>query len=224
MESENSIDRCRVVLIAPTDLADDAGVAAVKNALSGGDVACVILPAGERGEEAFQDYAEKLVPVVQDAGAALMLESETRIVSRVKADGVHLGPKVADLADVTDRVEGRMMIGAGGRLTRDEALALGELRPDYVFLGLFGKDTTPEPYERNLTLARWWAEMVEVPLVVQGGNAVASVVAVAEAGADFVALASAVFAEGLEPKVQVAMANALLDEKAPRFEGFSGKK
>lgn len=217
-------ERCRIILIAPTDVSDDAGVAAVKSALSGGDAACVILPAGDRSEEAFQDYAEKLVPVVQEAGAALMLEAETRIVSRVKADGIHLGSKIADLKDVTDRVEGRMMIGAGGRLTRDEALALGEQRPDYVFLGLFGKDTSAEPYERNLTLAKWWGEMVEVPLVVLGGNTVESVLAVAETGADFVALASAVFAEGLDPKVQVAMANALLDEKAPRFADFSGKK
>jgi thiamine-phosphate pyrophosphorylase len=51
-----------------------------------------------------------------------------------------------------------------------------------------------------------------------GGSELASVETVAATGAEFVALSSAVFADGRDPAAAIAAANALLDETAPRFE------
>ena len=92
-------------------------------------------------------------------------------------------------------------------------------RPDYLFFGRFGYDNTPEPHPRNLMLGRWWAEMIEIPCIVLAGSAIDSVEAVAATGAEFVALSSAVFADGVDAAAAIARANALLDETAPRFEG-----
>ena len=111
-----------------------------------------------------------------------------------------------------------MAVGAGGAKTRDDALELGEERPDYIFFGRFGYDNKPEPHHRNLTLGRWWAEMIQVPVIVMAGSDIASVEAVAATGVDFVALSAAVFADGVDPKEAVARTNAVLDETAPRFE------
>ena len=112
-----------------------------------------------------------------------------------------------------------MMVGAGGAKTRDDALELGETRPDYIFFGRFGYDNTPEPHPRNLSLGQWWADVIEIPCIVMAGSAIASVEAVAATGAEFVAVSSAVFADGADPKAAIAAANALLDQTAPRFEG-----
>ena len=60
--------------------------------------------------------------------------------------------------------------------------------------------------------------MIEIPCIVMAGSDVASVEAVAATGAEFVALSSAVFADGVDPQAAVARANAILDETAPRFE------
>ncbi|WP_292327114.1 thiamine phosphate synthase, partial [Mesorhizobium sp.] len=114
--------------------------------------------------------------------------------------------------------QGRMMVGVGGAKTRDDALALGEARPDYIFFGRFGYDNKPEPHPRNLSLGQWWAEMIQIPCIVMAGSDLASVEAVAATGAEFVALSSAVFADGIDPRGAIAAANALLDETAPRFE------
>ena len=51
-----------------------------------------------------------------------------------------------------------------------------------------------------------------------GGTDPQSALEVAEAGAEFVALRLAVFAEPSQAAIIVAQVNALLDEKAPRFE------
>lgn len=211
-------DRCRVVLIAPAGQRSEDVERKLRQALEGGDVASLILPAYDLGEAEFQALAERLVPIAQDKGVAVVIAGDTRIAARVKADGVHIERGRQALDDAVDRLQDKMMVGAGGAKTRDDALGLGEARPDYIFFGRFGYDNTPEPHPRNLNLAEWWAEMIEIPCIVLAGAEVQSVEAVAATGAEFVALSAAVFAGDADPREQVALANALLDQKAPRFE------
>ena len=207
-------NRCRIVLIAPP-LASAEHICA---AFDGGDVASLILPENGMDDAAFQAFAEKVVPIAQAAGIAVIIAGDSRIAGRVHADGIHTEAGRKELAETIERVAGKMMVGTGGAKTRDEALDLGEERPDYMFFGRFGYDNKPEPHHRNLALGEWWAEMIQVPCIVMAGSELASVETVAATGADFVALSSAVFAEGRDPRAAVAAANALLDETAPRFE------
>jgi len=207
-------NRCRIVLIAPP-LASAEHICA---AFEGGDVASLILPENGMDDAAFQAFAEKVVPIAQAAGIAVIIAGDSRIAGRVHADGIHTEAGRKELAETIERVAGKMMVGTGGAKTRDEALDLGEERPDYMFFGRFGYDNKPEPHHRNLALGEWWAEMIQVPCIVMAGSELASVETVAATGADFVALSSAVFAEGRDPRAAVAAANALLDETAPRFE------
>lgn len=206
-------NRCRIVLIAPPGA--DAGRLA--SALTGGDVASLILPRNGLDDVAFQALAEKIVPPAQAAGVAVIVEEDTRIAGRVQADGIHVETGKAELAETVERFQAKMAVGAGGAKTRDEALELGEARPDYIFFGRFGYDGPPEPHPRNLSLGRWWAEMIEIPCIVMAGSDLASIATVAATGAEFVAVSAAVFGDGSDPHEAVARANALLDAQAPRF-------
>jgi thiamine-phosphate pyrophosphorylase len=192
--------------------------ARIAEALKGGDVASIILPLNGMDESTFQGFAERIVPAAQAMNVAVIIESDTRIAGRVGADGIHVEGKKAQIAEAIDGFQSRMMVGAGGAKTRDDALELGELRPDYLFFGRFGYDNKPEPHPRNLTLGRWWAEMIEIPCIVAAGSDIASVETVAATGAEFVALCTAIFGDGVDPREAVARANAILDETAPAFE------
>ncbi len=207
-------NRCRIVLIAPSGVSADR----VRSALTGGDVASLILPQYGLDEAAFQAWVEPIVAAAQGLGVAVVIAGDTRIAGRVKADGLHVETGKAGLVEAIDDFQARMMVGCGGAKTRDDALELGEAQPDYIFFGRFGYDTTPEAHSRNLSLGQWWEEMVEIPCIVLAGSELASVEAVAATGCEFVALSGAVFAEGVDPAQAVARANALLDETAPRFE------
>ena len=57
-----------------------------------------------------------------------------------------------------------------------------------------------------------------LPCIVLAGSAIESVAPVAATGAEFVALSSAVFADGTDAAAAIARANALLDETAPPLE------
>ena len=207
-------NRCRIVLIAPPGV----GAERLSTAFAGGDVASLILPRNGLDDAAFQALAEKIMPTAQAAGAAVIVEGDTRIAGRVRADGIHIESGKTELAEAVERFQDKMAVGTGGAKTRDEALELGEERPDYIFFGRFGYDSPPEPHPRNLNLGRWWAEMIEIPCIVMAGSDLASAAAVAETGAEFVALSAAVYGDGIDPREAVARANALLDAQAPRFE------
>ena len=104
-------------------------------------------------------------------------------------------------------------------MDRHKALQMGEVNPDFVFLGKLGKDIKPDPHPKNLQLAKWWAEFVEVPGIAAAGNAIESVAEVAESGIDFVLMQSAVFGDDVNSQEAVARANALLDKHAPELTG-----
>ncbi|PSH59190.1 MULTISPECIES: thiamine phosphate synthase [Phyllobacterium] len=217
MNTETTPQRCRIVLIAPPAASADELVKQLGNALSGGDVASVLLPAYDADETLFQTIAEAVVPVVQKAGAAAIIVGNTQIAGRVKADGLHIEGPVADIAANVARFSPKMIVGTGNIKNRHTALEIGEAQPDYVLFGKIGADNKPEAHPRNIELADWWASMIEIPCIIQAGNTLDSITDAVLTGAEFIALGAAIF-DGSDPASAVKEANRLLDEHAPGFE------
>jgi thiamine-phosphate pyrophosphorylase len=217
LQNEDPPNRCRLVLTLSPGAAPDNMAASLEDALSGGDVASVILFAGGVSERDFQAFCEKCVPLIQKSGAAALIADQSQIAGRAKADGVHITGSIADLKDAMNALSPRLIVGAAARLSRDDALDRGELRPDYVFFGKLDGDTHPEAHPKNVEMGEWWASMIELPCIVMGGYLAESVTAIAETGAEFACMSAAVFGEGRAPKDEVAKINALLDE-AGEFE------
>lgn len=210
-------DRCRIVLVAPPGADPAALPRRIAEALSGGDVASLVLPQYDLDETAFQKLVERIAPHAQEQGVAVIVAGDSRVAGRIGADGVHVEGGADAVRDAVARAKGRLMVGTGGVKTRDEALDLGEAQPDYVYFGRFGYDTKPGPHPRNLELARWWSEMIALPCIVEAGSDIESVDAAAATGAEFVGLSSAVFSGSLAPAEAVAEANRRLDAAAPHF-------
>ncbi len=197
--------RCRLCLVAAPSL-DPARLAA---ALSGGDVASVIIAAAGADTESFQRAAEVLVPIAQGRGAAVLIENDTRVAGRVGADGVHVSGGPAELAAAIASLRPKKIVGAGNLRARHEAMVAGEANPDYVFFGRLDGDTSDAIFDKALDLAEWWAPTFLVPAILMGGKSLASVREAAATGVEFVALSRAVF-DADDPAAAVAEANRLL--------------
>lgn len=211
------IKRCRLVLVTP-DIADAAELAAVTaDALRGGDVASVIVPQHALDEKSFQKRCEALVPVIQAAGAAALIAGDSRVAGRVRPDGLHIEVGPTAMAEAVARHAPGLIVGGGNARERHAALSIGEAQPDYIMFGSIAGDIKPEPHSKNLALAEWWADMIEIPCVVMGGTGTAFVEDMAQTGAEFIAFGQAVFSNPAEAPRIVAEINAILDEKAPRF-------
>jgi thiamine-phosphate pyrophosphorylase len=212
--------RCRIVLVAPAINDPDTQAGLVGTALSGGDVASVIVIARDADERLAQARVAAVAKVAHPYDVAVIVAGEARVAMRAGADGLHLeAPGAAELAQAVEAAGGKIAVGADGARSRHDALELGEARPDYLFFGRFGYDTAPDPHPRNLALGEWWSQMVAIPCIVQAGADWRGVATIAATGAEFVALSTAVFAGEADPAEIVANANALLDAEAPRLEG-----
>ena len=212
LQNDNPPNRCRLVLTLSPGPAPEKTAAALADALTGGDVASVILFAAGASEREFQSFCEKCVPLIQESGAAALIADNSQIAGRTKADGVHITGSVSDLKDAMNALSPRLIVGAGAKLSRDDALDKGEQRPDYVFFGRLDGDTHPEAHPKNVEMGEWWASMIELPCIVMGGYLTQSVSEIARSGAEFAAMSAAVFGEGRTPKDEVAKINAMLDE------------
>jgi len=211
------IDRCRLVLVTP-DIADASQLAAVVgDALRGGDVASVIIPQHGLDEKSFQKRCEALVPVVQDAGAAALVAGDSRVAGRVRSDGMHLEAGPTAMAEAIGKYAPGLIVGGGNARERHAALSIGEAQPDYVIFGSIDGDIKPEPHSKNMALAEWWADMIEIPCLLMGGTSTAFVEEMAQTRAEFIVFSKAVFADPADAARVVAEINAVLDEKAPRL-------
>ena len=204
--------RPRLVLLTSLLPDGEPGVAAMRAALGAGDVASVIIDPAGRDADSFQRFAEGLVPMIQDHGAAAIIADDTRCAGRVKADGLHVsGGDVTELGETIERFAPRLIVGTSGYETRHDALEAGEKMPDYLFYGRFGGDTEDAAQPDDLDMAEWWAEIVEVPCIVLGGRDVETIGDAVKSGAEFIALSAAVFKDVGTAAAMVERANALID-------------
>lgn len=173
----------RLYLVTPR-LSDTAGFAGdLASALAGTDVAAVLLRLDETDERTLINRVKILTPVVQDQGAALLLEGHADLVARSGADGAHLSGSKA-FTTAIKLLKPERIAGAGTLPSRHDAMHAAETGADYVMFG--------EPVESDRDFAAvtdrvaWWTEVFELPCVGYAAtfDEIAPLVA---AGADFIA-------------------------------------
>lgn len=225
---KNPDKRCRLVIVLSGEHLSNFGAEApkiIENALSGGDVASVILAQNTLEEALFLDLVKPCVEVVQNANSAAIIAGDPRVAGRLSADGIQYGQDVDGIRDGVERFAPKMMIGAGNIRSRHTALIIGEAQPDYVMFGKPGGDTKAKAHPRNLDLGTWWSAMIEIPCITMAGTKIESILDVAETGTEFVSLGHAIFGPkdsaipqlsgDKSPANSVKMANNLLDKHAP---------
>lgn len=208
MESERPTPR--LYLVTPS-IKDAAAFARdLESALGADDIAAVLLRLTPGGESELVGRVKLLAPVVQRAGAALVLDGNADLVGRGGADGAHL-TGINALQGAIERLKPERIAGAGGLTTRHDAMLAAEAGADYVLFGEpdFGNER-PGLGAIEDRIA-WWAEVFEPPCVGYATSLV-EVGALAAAGADFVAVADFVWNDPRGPAAAIADAAQCLKQ------------
>ena len=198
--------RCRLCLVTPSDSDVAACTRRVAEALSGGDVASLIITADPNDPTALQRMAEATVPVAQARGVAALIHNDTRVAGRTAADGVHVDSGLTDLAAAIAALHPNRIVGAGGVASRHDAMLAGDVQPDYLFFGRLDGDAGKYIFDKAFDLAAWWSSVAVIPAIVMGGRSLVSVRDAADAGIDFVALSRAIWDDKRGPARAVAEA------------------
>lgn len=177
--------RLYVVVVAG---ADPQQVAALLDAAG---AATMLIVAGAEGALSAAT-ARPLVELAQNKDVAALIEGDAQLARTLRADGVHLpwsSNVVAQFSEAREILGTRYIVGVDVGRSRHDAMTLAEEGADYIAFGIpphvEDRDTAKA---RQLELIAWWGEIFEIPCVAFDVDSGADAVALAAAGADFIAL------------------------------------
>jgi thiamine-phosphate pyrophosphorylase len=205
--------RCSLYLVTPLLSAADAAAFGkiFAEALEAAPIACALVRFASGSEAHAKAIVAPLLPSAKDVDCALLIENDARLAARLGADGVHVAGVGENLVEAIESLKPERIVGAGSIHTRDDAMTAGELGADYVMFG------EPHGGARTRGLASlvsltervaWWAEIFETPCVAYA-DTIPAAGALAEAGADFVALGDAIWGSS-SPAAAVREARGLV--------------
>ena len=207
--------RCRLYLITPPRI--DAGEFAdtLAAALDAGDVGCVQLRLKDVSDDDIRRAADILVPVTQRRDVAFIMNDRPDLAAETGCDGVHIGQEDAAYKDARALVGPDAIVGVTCKSSRHLAMEAAENGADYVAFGAFYDSSTKQrTTEADPEILAWWSEMMTVPSVAIGGITVENCPPLVRAGADFMAVVSAVWNHADGPGAAVKAFNRVFDDLA----------
>jgi thiamine-phosphate pyrophosphorylase len=194
----------QLYLISPLDVAGGFPER-LEAALSGGPVAAFQYRVKGLDQHEAARLAGPLLDICRARDVAFLVNDDMGLAKRLGADGVHLGQGDGDPRDARALLGQSAQIGVTCHDSRHLAMQAGEAGADYVAFGAFFPTVTKETEHRpDPSILGWWSRLFEIPCVAIGGIAPENGGALVEAGADFLAVSSAVWACPAGPAVAVA--------------------
>jgi len=202
---------CRLYLVTPSVLEPQPFRDELAAALDGGDVASVQLRLKDVDDDAVKRAIEILMPVATGRDVAFILNDRPDLALAMGCDGAHVGQKDMPYAEARRLLGPDRIVGVTCHDSRHFALVAAEAGADYVAFGAFyPTKTKPSNYRPQPELLEWWNEVMTVPSVAIGGITPENCVPLVEAGADFIAVVSAVWESPDGPGAAVKRFNAAM--------------
>ncbi|MDQ4086808.1 MAG: thiamine phosphate synthase [Pseudomonadota bacterium] len=195
---------CQLYLISPLEVGGSFPDR-LADALAAGPVAAFQFRVKNVGQHEAARLAEPLQRICAERDVAFIVNDSMSLAKRLGADGVHLGQQDGDPREARALLGPQAQIGVTCHDSRHLAMEAGEAGADYVAFGGFFPSSTKETRHRpEPSILSWWSALFELPCVAIGGITAANARPLVEAGADFLAVCSAVWRHTDGPAAAVA--------------------
>jgi len=150
------------------------------------------------------EQARALRQLTREFGATFIVNDDARLALQTDADGVHLGGEDGSVAAARAMLGREKIIGVSCYNRAPLATEAVQQGADYVAFGaFFPSGIKPDAVRAELGLLEWARRELDVPLVAIGGITLGNGAALVRAGADALAVISAVFnAEDIQSSAQ----------------------
>jgi thiamine-phosphate pyrophosphorylase len=184
----------RLYLVTPAAFEPASFADRLAEALDAGDIACVQLRLKPADDDATRRAADALRPVAQQRGVAFLMNDRPDLALATGCDGVHVGQEDASYAAARQVLGLGRIVGVTCHASRHLAIEAAEAGADYVAFGAFFPSASKAAKHRaEPEIIRWWSELMTVPCVAIGGITPENCAPLVAAGADFLAVISAVW-------------------------------
>jgi len=188
---------CQLYLISPPAFDLEAHADALEDALcAGGPVAAYQLRLKGASDSDILRAAARLMPLCRDRDVAFIVNDRADLAAACGADGVHLGQTDGSVAEARRCLGRNAQIGVTCHGSRHLAMEAGEAGANYVAFGAFFETATKRAAHRARPgILAWWTTISPIPCVAIGGITPENCRPLVEAGADFLAVSSAVWSQ-----------------------------
>ena len=212
MKSKKKEPHCRLYLITPPKIILNDFKDKLALALDGGDVACVQLRLKQVSQDDLLKTIDLLAPIVQERDIPFILNDSPELATKTGCDGVHIGQNDSTYEKTRGVVGPNAIVGVTCHDKRYLAFEAAEKGADYIAFGAFfptnTKNTKSQP---KVDILDTWSTTTTVPCVAIGGITHKNCPPLIHAGADFLAVISAIWDYGDGPQAAVKKFNQIIE-------------
>lgn len=187
------IERPQLYLITPPDIELSRFPDQLAAVLDAQEIACVRLALASRDEDKIARAADLCRDICHARDIALVIDAHVLLVERLGLDGVHLGDGARSVRKARKELGADAIVGAHCGASRHDGMSAGEAGADYISFGPVGGAALGDGTQAETELFDWWSQMIEVPVVAEGGLTPARVAELAPV-TDFFAIGEEIWA------------------------------
>ena len=162
-------DLPQIYLVTPSVLDLETYPMQLARILDSVNIACLRLGLASTDEDEIARTADALRDVAHARDIMLVIERHALMVDRLGLDGVHLMESGHNLRQLRKDMGDDVILGAFCNTSRHDGISAGEAGADYISFGPASASTLGNGNQVDPELLSWWSEMIEVPVVVEGG-------------------------------------------------------
>ncbi|MBV7379340.1 thiamine phosphate synthase [Maritimibacter dapengensis] len=133
------------------------------------EVACLRLELATRDEDTIARAADACREVAHARDIALVIADHLLLVEKLGLDGVHFTDGARQVRKARKELGNDPIVGAFCGTSNHDGMIAGEQGADYIAFGPVGESNLGTGAVAERDLFAWWSEMIEVPVVAEGG-------------------------------------------------------
>lgn len=162
-------ERPGLYLITPAELELSTFSESLKAVLDDQEVACIRIALASRDEDRLGRVADQLREIAHGRDVAIVIDNHLGLVERHGLDGVHLTEGSRGVRYARKELGADAIVGAFCGASRHDGMNAGEAGSDYVSFGPLSGAALGDGTLADEEVFHWWSEIVELPVVAEGG-------------------------------------------------------
>ncbi len=133
------------------------------------EIACVRLSLSSTDADTWSRAADALREVTHARDIALVVTDHLQMSERLGLDGVHFTDAGRSVRTARKALGPDAIVGSFCGTSRHDGMTAGEAGADYVSFGPVSAGLLGDGTSADAEIFQWWSEMIELPVVAEGG-------------------------------------------------------
>ncbi|MBE9635433.1 thiamine phosphate synthase [Salipiger mangrovisoli] len=162
-------DQPQLYLVTPPEFDLSSFPDKLSSVLDAAEIACMRLSLATRDEDRLLRAADVVRDLAHRYDIALVIDTHVVLAQRLGLDGVHLTDGSRSVRAARKDLGPDAIVGTFCGSSRHDGMVAGEAGADYVAFGPLSGEALGDGTLADFELFEWWSQMIEVPIVAEGG-------------------------------------------------------